>query len=66
MSFDYSPPRWWVPALIGVALAVLALLTAAMTVVCYGLWQLLQVLPAGLGDLLTARIADGLGPLRVT
>lgn len=63
MSFDYSPPRWWVPAAIVVALVALAVLATVMALLGYGLWQLLQALPDGL---LAARIAGALGPLRLT
>lgn len=64
MSFDYSPPRWWVP--VAVVLALLALAVAAVLVMLlgYGGWLLIEALPADVFPVLRTRIATRVGPFR--
>jgi len=65
MSFDYTPPRWWTPALVVATLIGLALAALLVALLGYGVWQLMLMLSGGAGEALLTRIAVALGPFRL-
>lgn len=64
MSFDYSPPRWWVPVAIAVALLALALAVLLVTLLGDVAWHQLQPLLEFAVKSSSVRIADAVGPFR--
>jgi hypothetical protein len=64
MSFDYSPPRWWVPVAITVALLALALAVLLVTLLGAVAWHLLQPLLDFAVKAAPVHVADAVGPFR--